>query len=202
MTDAHHHTPKDHDIGLATLTPSAQELQAVLDKSICLHTMVEVNHALDRMAQAITDVLKDQQPIIMTVLNGSIVPVGHLITRLSFPLQVDYLHVTRYQGRMHSSQLHWLAHPRMAMHGRTVLIVEDVLDEGTTLAEVIQYCDAQGAKKVYTAVVVDKQRPRLPGGLSHADFTGLQVENLFLIGFGLDYEGYFRNLPGIYAVQA
>lgn len=183
-------------------TLSSQELQTLLDKSQCLHDMAEINVALDRLAQEITHVLKDQQPIVMTVLNGSIVPVGQLVTRLHFPLQLDYLHVTRYQGKMHSSQLHWLANPRMSMQGRVILIVEDILDEGTTLAEVIKYCEAQGAKKVYTAVIVDKQRPRLPGGLSQADFTGFRVENLFLIGFGLDYEGYFRNLPGIYAVHA
>lgn len=182
-------------------TVSVQEIQTLFNKSKCLHDMAEINVALDRMAQEITQVLKDEQPVVMTVLNGSIVPVGQLATRLHFPLQLDYLHVTRYQGKMHGGQLHWLAEPRTPLQDRVVLIVEDVLDEGTTLAEVVKYCEAQGAKKVYTAVVVDKQRPRLPGGLSEADFTGFKVENLFLIGFGLDYEGYFRNLPVIYAVM-
>ena len=182
------------------MTVSKVELEAMQSKAKCLHDMQEINAALDRMATEITQVLKETQPIVMTVLNGSIIPVGHLVTRLDFPLQLDYLHVTRYQGKMHASQLHWLAEPRSSLKDRVILIVEDVLDAGTTLAEIIKYCEAEGAAKIYTAVVVDKKHPRAEGGLVKADFTGLLVEDLFLIGFGLDYEGYFRNLPGIYAV--
>lgn len=176
-------------------------LNAMLSKAKCLHDMQEINVALDRMAVEITQVLRDAQPIVMTVLNGSIIPVGHLVTRLNFPLQLDYMHVTRYQGKMHASQLHWLAEPRSDLKDRVILIVEDILDAGTTLAEIIKYCEAEGAAKIYTAVVVDKKHPRADGGLVKADFTGLLVDDLFLVGFGLDYEGYFRNLPGIYAVM-
>ncbi|MES2204878.1 MAG: hypoxanthine-guanine phosphoribosyltransferase [Pseudomonadota bacterium] len=182
------------------MTITKNELQAMQNKATCLHDMQEINSALDRMAAEITHVLKDSQPIVMTVLNGSIVPVGHLVTRLNFPLQLDYMHVTRYQGKMHASQLHWLAEPRSDLKDRVILIVEDILDAGTTLAEIIKYCEAEGAAKIYTAVVVDKKHTRAEGGLQKADFTGLVVDDLFLIGFGLDYEGYFRNLPGIYAV--
>jgi len=170
-------------------------------KLICLYTMAEINAALDRMAKDITEVLHDEQPIVMTVLNGSVIPVGHLVTRLHFPLQLDYLHVTRYQGKMHGGQLHWLVEPRSSLESRTVLIVEDILDEGVTLAEIIRYVKARGAEKVYTAVVVDKKHARASGALLNADFTGLHVDDLFLVGFGLDYEGYCRNLPGIYAVK-
>lgn len=183
------------------MTVSITELTAMQAKAKCLHDMNDINIALDRMATEITNELKDLQPIVMTVLNGSIIPVGHLVTRLNFPLELDYMHVTRYQGKMHASQLHWLAEPRSDLKGRAILIVEDVLDAGTTLAEIIKYCEAEGAAKIYTAVVVDKQHTRAEGGLLKADFTGLVVEDLFLIGFGLDYEGYFRNLPGIYAVM-
>lgn len=170
------------------------------NKSKCLHTAEEVQLALDKMAKEITAELADKNPIIMTVLNGSIVPVGQLVTRLDFPLQMDYLHVTRYQGKEHAGQLHWLAEPRMNLTDRIVLVVEDVLDAGTTITEVVNYCNAQGAKQVYTAVVVDKDHPRAPGAIKHADFTGLEVEDLFLYGFGMDYEGYLRNVPGIHAV--
>lgn len=183
------------------MTLSIDVLQAMQAKAKCLHDMSAINVALDRMAVEITAKLKDQQPIVMTVLNGSVVPVGQLLPRLNFPLQIDYLHVTRYQGKMHASQLHWLAEPRLPLKDRVILIVEDILDAGTTLAEIIKYCEAEGAAKVYTAVVVDKKHPRAEGGVKKADFTGLLVEDLFLIGFGLDYEGYFRNLPGIYAVM-
>lgn len=177
-----------------------EKLHKIQRNLTCLYAEEEVQAALDIMADDITDVLQDTNPIVLTVLTGSIVPVGQLVTRLAFPLQMDYLHVTRYQGKMHASQLHWIAEPRLSLKNRTVLIVEDVLDQGTTLAEVVKFCEAMGADTVYTAVIVDKQTQRAEGGVQQADFTALSVEDLFLLGFGMDYEGYFRNLPGIYAV--
>lgn len=178
----------------------AGKLLEIQSKTKCIKTPEEVQQALDKLAAEITEKLHDKNPIIMTVLTGSIVPTGQLITRLNFPLQLDYLHATRYQGKVHASQLHWIAEPRLDLKDRTILIVEDVLDQGTTLAEVITFCEAQGAKEVYSAAVVDKDVVRAKGGVQQADFTGLFVENLFLIGFGMDYEGYFRNLPGLHAV--
>lgn len=183
------------------MTLSFQEINQFQEKLICLHSMQEINAALDKMAKEITEKLHDQQPLVMTVLNGSIIPAGHLSTRLDFPLQLDYMHLTRYQGKMHADELHWLAKPRSSLKNRTILIIEDVLDAGTTLSEIIKYCEAEGAKKIYTAVIVDKKHARAEGGLTKADFTGLVVDDLFLVGFGLDYQGYFRNLPGIYAFK-
>jgi hypoxanthine phosphoribosyltransferase len=176
------------------------KLREIESQLTCLYTDDDVQAALDVLAQDITEKLKDANPIVLTVLTGSIIPVGHLVTRLAFPLQMDYLHVTRYQGKMHAGQLHWIAEPRLSLAGRTILIVEDVLDQGTTLAEVVKFCEAMGAEQVYTAVIVDKITQRAEGGLERADFTALSVDDLFLLGFGMDYEGYFRNLPGIYAV--
>ena len=178
----------------------AGKIIEIQNKTKCLKTSEEVQQALDKMAAEITEKLCDKNPIVIAVLTGSVVPTGQLITRLNFPLQLDYLHATRYQGKVHASQLHWIAEPRLEMKGRTVLIVEDVLDQGTTLAEVVTFCEAQGADQVYTATVVDKNVVRAKGGIQQADFTGMFLENLFLIGFGMDYEGYFRNLPGIHAV--
>ena len=87
------------------------------------------------------------------------------------------------------------------MHGRTVLIVDDTLDEGTTLSAIADYCLAQGAEQVLTAVLVDKLHDRKASPGLKADYTGLEVEDRFLFGFGMDYKGYWRNAPGIYAVK-
>ncbi len=87
------------------------------------------------------------------------------------------------------------------MAGRSVLIVDDILDEGTTLAAIIDYCKAQGASEVLTAVLVDKEHNRKARPDLKCDFTGMTVEDRFLFGYGMDYKGYWRNAPGIYAVK-
>ena len=127
--------------------------------------------------------------------------IGQLLTRLDFPLQVNYIHATRYQGEIEGSHLHWRAEPSISLEDRVVVLVEDILDTGLTLSAIISYCNAKGAKKIYTAALVDKDRPRDAGGLETCDFIGLNVENKFLYGYGLDYKDFLRNEPGIFAVE-
>ena len=134
-------------------------------------------------------------------MNGAVVFAGQLLTKLNFYLQVDYIHTSRFKGEMEGGDLEWVAVPRTSLEGRTVVIVEDILDSGITLTSIIDYCREKGAKEVYTVVLVDKDHPRDVNGVEKADFTCLWVEDKFLLGFGLDYQGFFRNLPGIYAVN-
>jgi hypoxanthine phosphoribosyltransferase len=96
--------------------------------------------------------------------------------------------------------LHWLVEPRRELKDRTILIVDDIMDGGLTLSAIIDYCKQAGAEAVYTAVMVNKQRTREAGVDFEPDFSGLKTEDRFLVGFGLDYDEYLRNLPGIYAV--
>jgi len=81
-----------------------------------------------------------------------------------------------------------------------VVIVDDILDTGLTLQAVVDSCLAEGADKIYCAVLVDKMGARKPNGLVAADFVGLRVDNYYVFGYGLDYKEYLRNAPGIYAV--
>lgn len=181
---------------------SIQELQAIYEAADCLHDWRAIDRALDQMAMAITQELKEENPLLLCVMVGALIPVGHLVTRLHFPLEVDYIHATRYNGKMQGEELHWLAEPRVSLQGRTVLIVDDILDQGLTLAALIDYCKKAGAKRVLTAVMVNKQCARAVGGDIHPDYIGLETENRYLFGFGLDYENALRHLPGIYAVKS
>ncbi|WP_203142325.1 hypoxanthine-guanine phosphoribosyltransferase [Marinobacter mangrovi] len=183
------------------MTDSHDELQQVFDEADCLCTEPEVQAAIDRMAAAITDTLKDRDPLLFCVMNGGLILTGQLLTRLCFPLQAEYLHATRYRQETTGGILEWKLRPDVDMHGRTVLIVDDILDEGTTLNAIADYCKAQGAADVLTAVLVDKQHDRKAKPGLKADFTGLDVEDRFLFGYGMDYKGYWRNAPGIYAVK-
>lgn len=176
------------------------KIQDILDNSECLYHFSEIEKSLDKMAIAITEKLKNSNPLILCVMIGALIPTGQLLTRLNFPLEVDYIHATRYRGAVRGGDLHWLVEPRQSLKDRTILVIDDIMDGGLTLAAIIDYCQQNGAKDVHTAVMVNKKRTREPGVNFEPDFVGLETEDRFLFGFGLDYHEYFRNLPGIYAV--
>lgn len=176
------------------------KIKEVLSRAECIHNMTKIEEALDQMAQAITSQLADKNPLVLCVMIGALIPLGHLLTRLNFPLEVDYIHATRYRGTTRGGDLHWLVEPRQSLEDRTILIVDDIMDGGLTLAAIIDYCKQMKAKEVYTAVMVNKKRTREEGVHFEPDFKGLNTEDRYLFGFGLDYEEYLRNAPGIYAV--
>lgn len=180
------------------LTPD--KLQKVLQNAELLHDFSAIETALDNMAAAITQKLQFSHPIVLSVMLGALIPTGHLLTRLNFPLQIDYIQVTRYQGTTHSGDLHWLMEPRQNLQGRTVLIIDDVFETGITLSAIYDYCRQRGATAIYTAVLVNKLGTKKPHISLTPDFSGLTTDDRYIFGFGLDYEEYLRNLPGIYAV--
>lgn len=178
-----------------------EHIQRVYEEAACIYTNNEVEAALDRMAIKIHQTLAETNPVILCVMIGGLVPLGNLLPRLDFPLEVDYVHATRYRGKTVGSELEWIRKPSVDLTDRTVLIVDDILDGGITLSEIVQYCESMKAKKVYSAVLVDKCEKRLPEGLPEADFTGLTVDDHYVFGYGMDYKEYLRNAPGIFMVS-
>ena len=194
----------DADVAMAPeITPEVlpDHIRDVLAKSTCIHSKEAVEAALDEMADEISAHLSQENPIFLCVVVGGIVPLGNLLPRLDFPLEVDYIHATRYQKKTVGKELVWKVTPDCSLKNRTVVIVDDILDGGVTLNAIVHYCQSQGAGRVYTAVLVDKDNARLPEGLPHADFCGLHVDNHYVFGYGMDYKGYLRNAPGIYMVS-
>lgn len=178
-----------------------EKVQSMLEGAECLFSYADINEALDRMANEITRDLKDQNPLVICVMTGALITTGHLATRLHFPMEMDYIHATRYRGAVRGGDLHWLVEPRQSLKNRSVLIVDDIFDGGLTLAAIIDYCKQAGAREVRTAVMVSKNRQREAGVDFEPDYVGLTTEDRFLFGFGLDYQEYLRNVPGIYAVN-
>jgi hypoxanthine phosphoribosyltransferase len=178
---------------------SPQQAQAVLDSADLIHSAEMVEKALDRLAQEITQILGNSDPVVLCVMNGALVPSGHLLTRLAFPLRQDYIHATRYRGNTTGSTLEWIREPQISLQDQTVLVLDDILDEGITLAEIVKSCGDMGAKKVYSAVLVEKHHDR--GNGFQADFVGLKVDDRYVFGLGMDYKGYLRNSLAIYAVN-
>ncbi len=177
-----------------------EEAEEVLSEAELLYSAEQVESALDSIANNIQNRLAKENPIILCPMIGGIVITGQLITRLAFPLEVDYIHASRYRGKTTGNDLVWFRKPQTNMADRTVLIVDDILDEGITLEKIKQACEDAGARRIYTAVLVEKQINK-PRTLKHADFTGLTVPDRYVFGYGMDYKGYLRNCRGIYAVR-
>lgn len=177
-----------------------EKIREVYEKSSCLFTTKEVEAALDRLAINITAELEDKNPILLCVMIGGMVPMGNLLPRLDFPMEIDYVHATRYRGEITGGELHWKVKPSVSLKDRTVLVVDDILDGGVTLAGILDFVKQQQAKEVYSAVLVDKHHKRVENGLENADFVGLEVDDHYIFGYGMDYNEYLRNAPGIFVV--
>jgi hypoxanthine phosphoribosyltransferase len=175
------------------------EIRQVQETADLLYSEQEVETALDRMAGQINRKLAGANPVFICVMNGGVVAAGRLLTRLTMPLTIDAVNASRYQNKTSGSTLEWTLKPGTPLTGRTVLIVDDILDEGITLKAIVDHCLEQGAKAVYTAVLVDKKLDH-PKPVT-ADFVGVETGNRYLFGYGMDYKGYLRNAAGIYACR-
>ncbi|MFA5627704.1 MAG: hypoxanthine-guanine phosphoribosyltransferase [Thiohalomonadaceae bacterium] len=180
-------------------TISPQQAEQVYREADCLYTQTEIETAIAEMAAAITQRLHSSNPLVLCVMTGALVPMGQLLTHLDFPLQIDYVHATRYQGETQGKALQWLVRPQHSLTDRVVLVVDDILDEGITLQAILADLQAQGASAVYTAVLVEKEHTRKAD--IQADFIGVKVPDRYVFGYGMDYKDYLRNTPGIYAVR-
>lgn len=177
-----------------------REIVAAYRNAECLYSEREVNLALGQMAVDIQHQLAGSNPLILCVMNGALLTTAQLAIRLSIPLQLDYLHVSRYQGATRGGEVQWHSEPRIPLIDRKILIVDDILDEGYTLKAIQEYCRSQGAEQVMSAVLVQKQHARKHPQID-ADFVGLMVDDHYVFGYGMDYKDHLRNLPGIYALR-
>ncbi|PCJ17962.1 MAG: hypoxanthine-guanine phosphoribosyltransferase [Gammaproteobacteria bacterium] len=178
-----------------------QEANQILSDADCLYSEAAVEAAIATIAAQIIEEYASLNPVVICLMNGGLIFCGKLLTRLDFPLEVDYLHVTRYGQDTEPGSLQWIVTPQQTLANRHVLVVDDILDQGKTLLSVIKSCRDQGAESVRCAVLVDKQHDRKADQAFSADFVGLEVEDRFLFGYGMDYKGYWRNAPGIYAIK-
>lgn len=174
-----------------------QQASELLDNSEVIYTAEEVQSALVRIAQQINAALADEHPLVLSVMGGAVVFTGQLLPLLNFPLDFDYVHVSRYGNNRQGGEMHWKVAPGEAVAGRTVLVVDDILDEGETLAAVRQRVMELGAKQFYSAIFADKRNGK--DKPIQADFVGLEVPDRFVFGFGMDIHGAWRNLPAIWA---
>jgi hypoxanthine phosphoribosyltransferase len=178
---------------------SVDEAWRVLRDADVVQDEAAVRRALARLAGEIEGVLGGQMPLVLCVMGGAVVFTGQLLPLLRFPLDFDYLHVTRYDGTTRGGELSWKVMPRQPVAGRVILVLDDILDEGHTMLAIRDRLLADGAQTVHCAVLAEKDIGRAKP--IRPDFVGCTVPNRYVFGCGMDVEGAWRNLPAIYAVK-
>ncbi len=179
-----------------------QQAKSVLDNAQLIYTGEQIQQSIDELALKINNKLKDvtSPVVVLPIMNGGLILSGQLITRLNFPVEIDYIHATRYRNKTSGGDLQWKVKPQHSLENRTLLIIDDIFDEGHTLQAVVDFCQAEKAQQIYSAVLIEKDHPRAKASLK-SDFIGMRVEDRYVFGFGMDYKGYHRNLNAIYAVN-
>lgn len=175
------------------------QAQQILETAELIYSERTVAQTVHRMARDITQQLSQQQPLVLCVMGGAVVFTGHLLPQLHFPLDFDYLHLSRYNKQLQGGEIQWRVEPGESVKDRVVLVLDDILDQGLTLAAIRDKVLKNGAKAFYSAVFAEKETSK-PKPLQ-ADFVGLIVPDRYVFGFGMDIHGAWRNLPAVYAVK-
>ena len=162
----------------------------------CLFDRQTIDRVLDAQASLLNVRYAATRPLVLCVMTGALVYAGHLLPRLSFALDLDYVHASRYGDAREGGLINWIARPRSVVTGREVLLLDDILDEGVTLHEIQQWLLAEGAKQVEIAVLTHKKKP-LPQPCT-PDYPALMTPDRYVYGFGLDVDGLWRNADGIF----
>lgn len=177
--------------------------RALLQNAEELFTKQDVDAAVTAMADNLNARYNHPEaeafPLVLGVMGGAVVFTGNLLPQLTFPLEFDYIHVSRYGDEDRGGEVVWKVVPRSNVAGRTVIVLDDILDEGETLAHVKQRLLDMGAAEVILAVFADKAIGKTKP--VNADIVGLTIPNRFVVGFGMDAYGYWRNLPGLWAIR-
>ena len=170
--------------------------RTLLENSRVLFNREEVAAAVQKMADEINEYYGDQALILISVLTGAIIPAAWLITKLKMPIQMDFVHATRYRGGLYGAELEYRVPPRLDLEGRHVLIVDDIFDEGNTLAAIKGSVEKRMAASVKMASLVRKDHDRgLPR--DYVDFIGLDVPDVYVFGCGMDAYEEWRHLDEI-----
>jgi len=174
-------------------------MNQMLPQAECLFTLKAIDQSLEQLANELNRDYQDKTPVLLCVMNGAVMTMGHLLPKLQFTLETDYIHATRYGDKTVGGALNWRAKPNIDLKQRHVLLVDDIYDEGITLAALREFCLQAGAASVKALVLADKQHTNKFG--IQPEYIGLQIPDRYVFGFGMDYKGYLRNAPGIFAVK-
>lgn len=177
-----------------------EQAEIIFQRSEEIVSSVDIESAVARMAGEIKQAVGDAFPLVLSVMGGAAVFTGMLLPRLDFPLEFDYIHLTRYRNMTLGGEMQWRVSPAESVKDRVVLVLDDILDEGQTMAAIRDRILEMGAQRFVSAVLCEKtlaqEKPL------HPDFCGFTVPDRYIFGCGMDAKGYWRNLPAIRALTS
>jgi len=171
----------------------------ILESAELIHSAAAVDAAIARVAAEIAARLKDQYPLVLSVMGGAVVFTGRVLPLLNFPLDFDYIHATRYGAATSGGAVDWKVEPKGNVADRVVLVLDDILDIGDTMLAIRERVLGLGARAFFSAVLTDKKKNTAKPIC--ADFVGLSLPDRYVFGCGMDAHGAWRNLPAIYALR-
>ena len=166
-----------------------------------LFTPQEIKVAVERLAQEIQRDYQSKNPLLLSVLKGSFMFMADLIRNLDMPLEVEFVALSSYgRGRKQSSgKVEVVRDLRTSIKGRHVLVIEDIVDTGITLSFLLKYLQLKKPASLKVCVLFDKApRRQVPVPI---DYLGFSIPDVFVVGYGLDYDEKFRHLPGLYFLK-
>lgn len=177
-----------------------QEIEQALRNSECLISTLEVSATYQRLAASINLHYAGLNPIVMVVMNGGLIPAGQLLTQFTFYHRMHYIHATRYRNNQGTNEIEWKYKPDVGLAGEHVLLIDDIFDEGITLKAVVDELKKENPASLNSCVLLNKVHDRKVKDFN-VDFVGLDVADRYVYGCGMDYHGYLRHMPGIYAIK-
>ena len=179
---------------------SNQEIEKTLRNSECLISSIEVAAAYERLAAQLNLHYAGLNPIVMVVMNGGLIPAGQLLTHLTFYHRMHYIHASRYRDNEGTNELDWKFKPDVSIAGEHVLLIDDIFDEGITLKTIVEELGKENPLSIESCVLLNKEHERKVADFD-VDFVGINVADRYVYGCGMDFHGYLRHLPGIYAIK-
>ena len=158
-----------------------------------------IHENVARLAEQISRDYQDKELLTLGVLKGAFIFMADLVRKLTLPVEVEFVRAASYGHRLRSSgKVRLLTSPRLSLKGRHVLLVEDIVDEGHTIRFLRSYCEEKGAASVRLCTMFMKGKPKdYPFPI---EYVGVQIPKLFVVGYGLDAQEQYRNLPDLRAL--
>ena len=162
-----------------------------IERILC--TQSDLDSRMDEMAAELNVKYKDEEPIVVPVLNGAMIFASDMIKRLNFKLTIDPIKASSYAGTQSTGEVKITQDIKSDVKDRPVIFMEDIIDTGRTLQALSEVMKGRGAKSVEVVAMLDKPETRVVD--FHADYYSFKAPDEFLVGYGLDYNGLYRNLP-------
>jgi hypoxanthine phosphoribosyltransferase len=178
----------------------AQECESVRNNSDLIYSAEQIKCAINRLAVELEARLAGRAAHVLCVMNGALIFTSDLVRHIDGDLKIDYLQVSSYGDTTTGGEIEWHKTPQYPLQDQVIVIVDDIFDRGSTMHALISHCQSQGADEIITCVMLSKNLPNRSHNFK-PDLIGLEVDDRYVFGYGMDYKGHLRHMPDIYALK-